>query len=152
MTAGIACAARWCAALALGAVSVFGFAPFHFPALPVLSLALLFVLWRQSASPRAAGLLGFAFGLGFFLTGTSWIYISLHTFGGMPAGLTAIATFVFCAVVACYPAIAGWLALRMMGRIVPERHTAILVLVAMPACWTVGELLRGYLLTGFPWL
>jgi apolipoprotein N-acyltransferase len=152
MTAGIAHGARVCAALALGAASVFGFAPFHFAALPILSLALLFVLWRQSASPRAAGLLGFAFGLGFFVSGTSWVYISLHTFGGMPAGLTAIATLGFCAVVGCYPAIAGWLALRLTGGLAPNVHTAILVLVAMPACWTVGELLRGYLLTGFPWL
>ena len=65
MTARIAGGARWFAALALGAASVFGFAPFHLSALPILTLALLFVLWRQSASPRAAAALGFAFGLGF---------------------------------------------------------------------------------------
>jgi apolipoprotein N-acyltransferase len=152
MTAALSGGARKFAALTLGAASVFGFAPFHLPALPVLTLALLFVLWRQSATPRAAAALGFAFGLGFFLAGTSWVYISLHTFGGMPAPITAIATLGFCAVVACYPAIAGWLSLRMAGRCAPEQHTTLLVLVAMPACWTVGELLRGYLLTGFPWL
>jgi apolipoprotein N-acyltransferase len=152
MTAGIEGGARWIAAAALGVVSVFGFAPFHLSALPVLTLALLFVLWRQSGSPRAAATLGFAFGLGFFLAGTSWVYISLHTFGGMPAGLTAIATFGFCAVLACYPASAGWLSLRLVGGFAPERHTTILALVAMPACWTAGELGRGYLLTGFPWL
>jgi hypothetical protein len=144
--------ARWFAALALGAASVFGFAPFHLSALPILTLALLFVLWRQSPSPRAAAAQGFAFGLGFFLTGTSWVYISLHTFGGMPAGLTAISTIGFCAVVACYPAIAGWLSLRLVPGFPAGRHTTILVLVVMPACWTAGELMRGYLLTGFPWL
>jgi apolipoprotein N-acyltransferase len=152
MTARIERGARWFAALALGAATVFGFAPFHLSALPILTLALLFVLWRQSASPRAAAVLGFAFGLGFFLAGTSWVYISLHTFGGMPAGLTAIATFGFCAVVACYPAIAGWLSLRLVRGFAAEEHTTMLALVVMPACWTVGELMRGYLLTGFPWL
>jgi hypothetical protein len=150
MTAALSGGARKFAALALGAASVFGFAPFHLSALPVLTLALLFVLWRQSATPRAGAALGFSFGLGFFLAGTSWVYISLHTFGGMPAPITAIATLGFCAVVACYPAIAGWLSLRLLWRCAPEQHTTLLVLVTMPACWTVGELLRGYLLTGFP--
>ena len=155
MTAGVERGARLIAALALGAASVFGFAPFHYPALPVLCLALLFVLWRNSASPRAAAALGFAFGLGFFLCGTSWVYISLHTFGGMPATITAVATFCFCAVLACYPAIAGWLSLRVAGAVsgrTRDPHTATLTLLAMPACWTVTELMRGYLLTGFPWL
>ena len=152
MTAGIERGVRVLAAAGLGAASVFGFAPFHLSALPILALALLFVLWRQAASPRAAALLGFAFGLGFFLAGTSWVYISLHTFGGMPAELTAIATLGFCAVVACYPALAGWLAVRLPRGPAAEAHLPLLALAIMPACWTVGELLRGTLLGGFPWL
>ncbi|MBK9606902.1 MAG: apolipoprotein N-acyltransferase [Betaproteobacteria bacterium] len=155
MTSAIERGVRVLAAAGLGAGSVFGFAPFHLSALPILALALLFVLWRQAASPRAAALLGFAFGLGFFLAGTSWVYISLHTFGGMPAELTAIATLGFCAVVACYPALAGWLTLRVLRRVggpAAEAHLPLLALAIMPACWTVGELLRGTLLGGFPWL
>lgn len=139
------------AALALGAASVFGFAPFHLSALPILTLGLLFVLWQQCASPRAAALLGFAFGMGFFLAGTSWIYVSLHTFGGMPAALTAFATFVFCMVVSSYAALAGWVSIKLAQRGATDRAPLIL-LVAMPAAWTVGEMLRGYLFTGFPWL
>ena len=152
MTGTLPGTSRTLAALALGAASVFGFAPFHLSALPILTLALLFVLWRQCARPRAAALLGFAFGMGFFLAGTSWIYISLHTFGGMPAALTAFATFVFCMVVACYPALAGWLSIKLARAGSADRQTALLLLVTMPAAWTAGELLRGYLFTGFPWL
>ncbi|MEO8135396.1 MAG: apolipoprotein N-acyltransferase [Betaproteobacteria bacterium] len=140
------------AALALGAISVFGFAPFHLAALPVLTVALLFVLWEQSPGPRAAAALGFAYGLGSFTAGTSWIYISLHTFGGMPAELTAVATLLFCAVVACYPAFAGWLSLRAVPKGAYGERSALRLLAAMPACWTIAEILRAYLFTGFPWL
>ncbi len=143
-------------AVVLGAVSVFGFAPFHLVPLPVLTLALLFLLWERSAVPRAAAWLGFAYGMGAFTAGTSWIYISLHTFGGMPAELTAVATLLFCAVVSCYPAMAGWLALRVMPRLSSEDRagpaTAWRMAAAMPACWTLAEMLRGWLFTGFPWL
>ena len=135
----------------LGAVTVAGFAPFHLYALPVLTLAFLFRLWSNAPTARAAMALGFAFGLGFFLTGTSWVYVSLHRFGGMPALLTAVSTLVFCAVVAMYPALVGLVAHRI-GRSSSQRLTATHALLTMPACWTLGELGRGTLLTGFPWL
>ena len=135
----------------LGAVSVAGFAPFHFYALPILALAFLFRLWTNAPTARAAMALGFAFGLGFFLTGTSWVYVSLHRFGGMPALLTAVSTFVFCAVVSMYPALVGLVA-HWIGRLRDGKLTAMSALLALPACWTLGELGRGTLLTGFPWL
>lgn len=144
--------ARMVAALVLGAVSVLGFAPFHAWALPIVTLTLLFLLWEQSPRPRSAAALGFAYGLGTFTAGTSWIYISLHTFGGMPAALTAVATLLFCAVVACYPAFAGWLSLRIGARASDSGQSTLRLLVAMPAAWTVAEVLRTYLFTGFPWL
>ena len=155
---------RSAAAFALGAASVAGFAPFHLYALPILALAFLFLLWEWSPSARAAAWLGFVFGMGFFLVGTSWIYISLHTFGGMPAALTAVATFLFCCVVALYPALAGGLSRLVAARIGQrgggvdraarpgDSGAAIRLLLVMPMFWTIGELLRGHLLTGFPWL
>ena len=44
--------------------------------------------------------------------GASWLYIALHRFGGMPAPLALIGTAAFCAYLALYPALAGWLATR----------------------------------------
>jgi apolipoprotein N-acyltransferase len=133
------------AALA-GAASVFAFAPFEAPLLPVVTLALLFALWRDAPSPRAAAGLGFAFGAGLFGAGVSWVYIALETFGGMAPPLAAIATAGFCAYLALFPALAGWLAVRWTPFGSAHRFAAA------AATWTLAEWLRGWALTGFPWL
>ena len=133
------------AALA-GAVTVPGFAPFYLFPLPVATLALLIVLWRRTASRRDAALTGFSFGLGYFLTGVSWVYVSLHDFGAMPALLAAAVTLLFCAYLALYPAVTGWIYYVLGPR------SALATLAALPALWTLADWLRGWLFTGFPWL
>jgi apolipoprotein N-acyltransferase len=132
--------------LIAGAASVLGFAPFYAWPVPIAALAALFWVWTTSGSPRQAWLSGFAFGLGFFLAGVSWVYISLHVYGAMPAVLAAIATFLFCAYLALFPAIAGWLAVRLAG------GNRRLRLAAATGSFTLLEWLRGWLFTGFPWL
>ena len=133
------------AALLLGAATVFGFAPFGLSALPVLTLAGLFWLW-QRATPRAAASFGFAFGIGLFGAGASWVYVALSLFGGMAGVLAAIATVVFCAYLALFPALAGWTAARVTA------GDDALRLAASAACWTLTEWLRSWMFTGFPWL
>ena len=59
------------AAFALGAAAVPGFAPMDLALLPLLCAAGLLWLWQRAATPRRAAVLGFAFGLGLFLTGVS---------------------------------------------------------------------------------
>src|SRR5512138_45656 len=81
------------ASLAAGALAVAGFAPFDLWPLPVLSLAALFALLLRTASVRAGFALGFAWGLGFFIAGVSWVYVSLSVYGGMAPWLAALATF-----------------------------------------------------------
>jgi apolipoprotein N-acyltransferase len=133
-------------AFVLGAVTVTGYAPFEMFPLPVFTLAGLIYLWSQAATPRAAAATGFAFGLGLFLFGASWVYVSLHDFGAMPAPLAAIATFLFCAILASLPAAAGYACARA-----PVSHAARFGLIA-PATWTLAEWTRGWLFSGFPWL
>jgi apolipoprotein N-acyltransferase len=132
--------------LLLGGVTVLGFAPFGLFPLPLLTLAGAFELWRAAPDPRAALLTGYAFGLGLFLTGVSWIYVSLNQFGGMPAPLAALATLLFCALLALFPAAAAWLFARFQG------GGVWLDSLLGAGCWTLTEWLRGWLLTGFPWL
>src|ERR1044071_4820786 len=95
-----------------GAATVFAFAPVGFFPIALLSFAWLAHLW-SGAGPRRAFLTGFAFGLGLFGAGVSWVYVSLHTFGGMPAPLAGLATFLFCALLADFTGGAGWLQARV---------------------------------------
>ena len=55
-------------------------------------------------SARRAAWLGWLWGMGCFLGGVSWVYVSMHAVGGMPAPLAALATLLFCAGLALYPA------------------------------------------------
>ena len=87
---------RCLAALAAGATLPLAFAPFGWHPIAVLSLAILWWLWEEQA-PRAAGWIGFAWGAGAFLTGTYWLYISIHVFGEAPL---AVAIFLMLGLVA----------------------------------------------------
>ncbi len=131
------------AALAAGVAAVPGYAPLNLFPLPILSLAVLAGLCWRAPSPRSAGLLGFAFGFGLFAAGIGWIYVALHVYGAMPAPLAALATGLFAAYLALYPALACWAAARFAPRA---------AWLAFPAAWCLSEWLRGWVLTGFPWL
>ncbi len=131
---------------AAGAACVLGFAPFYAWPVPIVALAVLFFVWSRSGSPLQGALSGFAFGLGYFLAGVSWVFVSLHEFGSMQAVLAALATFLFCAYLALFPAAAGWLVPRLAG-VDPARR-----LILAPAAMVALEWLRGWLFTGFPWL
>ena len=52
------------AAVCAGAAAVLGFSPFDFPPATLAALAVLVHLWARAATPRAAFLAGWLFGLG----------------------------------------------------------------------------------------
>jgi apolipoprotein N-acyltransferase len=128
-----------------GAAAVPAFAPIGFFPIALLAFAWLAHLWAN-ASPRRAFWTGFAFGMGLFGAGVSWVYVSLSQFGGMPPPLAALATFLFCALLAAFTGGAGWLQAR-----VPASEPVRAALL-IPASWTLFEWLRGWVFTGFPWL
>lgn len=138
-------ALRLAAAFCSGALSVAGFAPLFLFPLPLLTLALLVGLWSRAPAGQAAAL-GFAFGLGLFLAGVSWIFVSLHYYGGMAMPLAVLAVVLFCSLLAVFPATAGalfaWLRCGIAWR------DALLAASA----WTLAEWVRGWIASGFPWL
>lgn len=130
------------AAFLLGALCVAGFAPFHLFFLPILAIAGLIHLWSE----KDAAWTGFFFGMGLFLFGVSWVYVSLHDFGGMPLPVAVLATFLFCAFLSLYPALAGFLQARI------KTSPALKSVLLVPALFSLGEWMRGWVFTGFPWL
>lgn len=126
-------------------VTVAAFAPFELHPLAFLTLAVLVHQWMY-APPRRCAWTGYWFGVGLFGAGVSWVYVSLHQFGGMPAPLAAIATAGFCAFLALFPAAAGWLQAR-----IPAGDAARACLL-IPAAWVLFEWSLVWIFTGFPWL
>ena len=130
----------------VGAICVFGFAPFGFFPVPIVALAVIFILFQQVHKPLIAAWIGFAFGLGLFSAGISWVYVALHDYGEMQMFLALSATLLFCAFLALFTALVGYVQAIFP---VSVRLRALLV---MPAIWVLVEWVRGTIFTGFPWL
>ena len=133
-------------ALVCGALTVLAFAPFGLYLLASLTLAALFWL-LQDISARRAAWRGFLFGAAEFAWGVHWLYISIHTIGDAPLWLTFLILAALVTVMAVYSALTCGLAVWLTPRAGVVRW-----LLVLPALWTVFEWLRGWLLTGFPWL
>ena len=129
----------------LGALTTLTFAPFGlYFLMPALMMPLL-LAWSY-ASPRSAAKLTFWYGAGLFLSGTYWLYISIHVFGQAPLWVAMVIMIGLVLFMAAYCGAAGWIISRLV-----DGNTARLLLVA-PAVWVFIEWLRGWFLSGFPWL
>jgi apolipoprotein N-acyltransferase len=139
-------------ALVAGAIGVPGFAPVYLWPLALLSLMALFALWHRASGGSAKRIfaIGFAWGLGLFGAGVSWLYVSLHVYGNMPAAMAAFSIFLFCCYLSLFPAFAGLLQHKLIKR--RGLSAAIGLVLVTPAAFVAFEYLRGWFLTGFPWL
>lgn len=139
------------AALAGSLCAWLGFAPTGWWWFPYFGLAVLAALLARSRGIARGALLGFAFGLGYFMAGVSWVRVSMNEFGGMPLALAWLSAALFCAFLALYVALAcAVTAWAMGGRRRPWRALPFALVFA--AAWTLSESLRAHLFTGFEWL
>ncbi|MBK9132369.1 MAG: apolipoprotein N-acyltransferase [Gammaproteobacteria bacterium] len=145
-------ASRWrgsLLALVAGALLPLAFSPFDLPLLAPACAALLFASWR-GAEPRQALGRGYLSGLALFGLGVNWVYVSMHDFGGMSAAMSVAVTALLVAVLAVFPALAAYLSVRLSR---PRgRESRVAILLIYPTVWTLFEWVRGWFLTGFPWL
>ncbi|HSN17277.1 MAG TPA: apolipoprotein N-acyltransferase [Gammaproteobacteria bacterium] len=131
-------------AAVLGVLLVLAFAPFGVYPLAVLSLAGL--LWSiEGLTPRRAAWRGFAFGAAEFLVGVCWIYVSVHDMGGVSPVMSVLMLVFLVAAMAVYCAATCAITAAWGGS--GWRRSAVFA-----AAWVLLEWLRGWLLTGFPWL
>ena len=137
---------RLLAGFAAGAVLNLAFAPFGLWPLAVLCPALLFALIR-SRGPFEAGGVGACFAAGLFAFGTYWLYTSIHKFGQAPVWLTLFLQAGLIAIMAVYSAALCWTANRFWPHAGAVRQWLVL-----PSLWVLLEWVRGWALSGFPWL
>ncbi len=114
-----------------------------------IQILLLSLVWWRLATLKTVPLkkyflLGLVFGLGYFVVGLWWLYISLHDVGGMNPLLSCMAVFLLASYVALYFSIATF-AIPLFKN---NRLTGLL----LSASWVIMEFLRGYIFTGFPWM
>jgi apolipoprotein N-acyltransferase len=133
-------------ALAAGAAASLAFAPAGLYPLSIACPLVLFLLW-EGAAPRRAAWLGLCYGAGLFFAGTYWIYTAVHVFGKAPIWLALFLMAGLVAIMSAWFALLGW----VTARYVP-RPSLLRWMVALPAAWTLVEWLRGWVLSGFPWL
>jgi apolipoprotein N-acyltransferase len=133
-------------ATAAGALTVLAFAPFGLSPLALLGPAALFWLWADRPPGRAFRL-GWLYGIGLMGLGVFWVRISIAQFGGVEPWLAVTIAAGFALSMALYYGLVGWLGARLAGG-----RRAPSMLLVFPGLWVTGEWLRGWVLTGFPWL
>jgi apolipoprotein N-acyltransferase len=114
-----------------------------------LQIAILSMVWwrlRLHTSQTVKHYFGLSllFGVGYFLVGLWWLYISMHDVGGMNPLLSGLAVLLLSLYMAIYFSVASF-AIRYFK----QSHITGFLLAAS---WVVMEYLRGYLFTGFPWM
>ena len=125
--------------------------------LGVLAALLLTVATQEARAWRQGALLSALFACSAMTATWAWLYVSMHRYGGLPSWLSALAVLLLAAALSLYFAAAGavwvglfrrWSAVRSA---MPEFKRALAGLLLFAALWTLAELCRGQLFTGFPW-
>ncbi|WP_150909853.1 apolipoprotein N-acyltransferase [Marinobacter halotolerans] len=128
-----------------GALQTLTFSPFNLWWLGPVSIALILLGSLPLPSEKLFRAGWFA-GIGLFGSGASWVYVSISEHGNTSALLAVILTVIFVAGLALFHGLAFW----AWGKL--SRKSAIRRLILFPAVWILGDWVRGWLLTGFPWL
>ncbi|KAF1046197.1 apolipoprotein N-acyltransferase [Xylophilus sp.] len=113
--------------------------------LQILSLAVLYGLLDRSAGAASAAGRAIVFATAWLAATFWWLFISMHTYGGLSAPLAVLAVLGLAAFLGLDYALLG----AAWRRFAPRNGIGRALLFA--ACWLLAELLRGTLYTGFPW-
>ena len=132
--------------LSAGGATAFAFAPYNLSVIPFITLAVLFQTWRTD-NRKQAFINGYLFGLGLFGGGVNWLHISINLFSGINLAGAYLLTFLLVVYLSLFPALTGF-----FGSSRSVRSDYVCFLALIPSLWTLGEWLRSFLFSGFPWL
>jgi apolipoprotein N-acyltransferase len=111
----------------------------------MVSLAVLALGLRNASRLRQAAWRGWLFAWAWLACTFWWLFVSLHTYGGLPAWMAVIAVLALAGALALLYAGAAALAVAWAPRAVGGQA------LLFAATWTLAEGVRGRWLTGFPW-
>ena len=134
------------AALGCGLVAATGFPPLALWPIALVGIAgLAWLVWRSSGWKQAA-LIGWLFGFSHLTLANNWIATAFTFQAKMPAALGWAAVPLLCVYLAVFPAIATGLA-----KVLAPRAALAAFAPMLGACWILGEWLRSWVFTGYPW-
>ncbi|MCS5710592.1 apolipoprotein N-acyltransferase [Candidatus Berkiella aquae] len=133
-------------ALLGGMIMTYGFAPYGIATASITS-CVVFLWCLGKSNKKTAFLIGLCYGIGMFGYGVNWVYVSIHDFGNASPILATLITSAFILFLSLYPAFLASLLVTLF----PQNNNAR-NLLAFPVLWVLFEILRGWFLTGFPWM
>lgn len=98
---------------------------------------------------KGAAWLGWTFATAWLASTFWWLFVSMHTYGGLPAALAVLAVLGLAGALALYYAAACALFFKLFFAHADARLSWSALVFA--ALWTLAELARGVWFTGFPW-
>lgn len=113
--------------------------------LQTAAMAAFMVVLAQATTPASAARLAWAFATLWLSTTFWWLYVAMHTYGGLPALLAIAAVVALAAALGGYYAFAVW----AWRKWCPKLST--LAIGAFASTWLMAEMARGTWLTGFGW-
>ncbi len=140
---------KFCLAIIAGALCNLAFAPIHFFPIIFISLPIFYWLCEKAKNTKEIVLFGWCYGFGYFLAGVYWIAISLLVDAQSFAWLIPFALTLIPAVLALYFTLLSYLYKFLTNKIPNLQNHHKIIIFAI--CWTLCELLRAFLFTGFPW-
>lgn len=111
----------------------------------IVSLALLVLALQFSGRLGQSIWRGWVFATAWLCGTFWWLFVSMNTYGGMPAWMAVVAVVALAGALALYYAIA----VGLLAAWAPVSRAGQAFMFA--ALWTLAELARGELFTGFPW-
>lgn len=131
-----------------GAILTLAFAPFRIDILAIIALCIFFYLLSNATTLKQVFSTSLLFGIGFFGTSISWVYVSIHLFtDSVAAGIAAaIALVILLSFLHIVP-------FAMCSYLLTQGSKNYIKLIIYPALWTLFEIVKANLLWGgFPWV
>lgn len=137
-------------ALLLGMLSALSFAPLYLFPFYMVALPFLLIIAMRSTNYRTAFIKGYIFGFGHFFVGLYWIGNSTAVEPNVPDWAGYILVAVLSAYLALFIAfVAG--GIKYIYGEKPIKPYLLSIVISFILIWSVGEWIRGFLFTGFPW-
>lgn len=131
-------------ALLCGALLSAAMPPYSIVVLAAVALSGLYLLNIRAKTGAQAFWIGWSFGFAHFVSGIYWVAFSMLVEPEKFAWLIPLAVSVLPAYLALFIGAASWVTWKWGG-------AGISRVFVFAAAWSVMEMLRGWLLTGFPW-